>query len=119
MQPDFRYIPVAQYDHDDGKAISSVVVYRGSAIPQLQGKLLCADIVVGRIFYADEAELQLGKQTPLKELRLSIDGTERALKEVSNHSGGRVDLRLGTDVRGEVFLLTKGDGKIRQLVPVK
>lgn len=116
-EADYLY-PVAQYDHDDGKAISSVVVYRGTAIPALSGKLLCADIVNGRIFYVDEASLEQGKQTPLKELRLSFDGTERELTDVTQHSGYRVDLRLGTDAKGEVYLLTKSDGKIRQLVPV-
>ena len=116
--PEPYLYPVAQYDHDDGKAVGSVVVYRGSSIPQLVGKMLCADIVKGRIFYADEAELQQGKQTPLKELRLSVDGTERPLIDVTNHSGNRVDLRLGIDARGEVYLLTKSDGKIRQLMPM-
>lgn len=108
--------PVCQYDHDDGKAISSVIVYRGSLVPQLHGKLLCADIVNGKIFYADEAQLQQGKQTPLRELRLVIDGKEQTLLDVARHSGERVDLRLGQDAKGEVYLLTKGDGRVRQLV---
>ncbi|HEX8323518.1 MAG TPA: PQQ-dependent sugar dehydrogenase [Tepidisphaeraceae bacterium] len=112
--------PVAQYDHDDGKAVGSVVVYRGKSIPALQGKLLCGDLMNGRIFYADEAELQQGRQTPLKELRLMVDGVEKGLSDVTTHGdprGDRVDLRLGVDADGEVYLLTKGDGKIRQLVP--
>ena len=108
--------PVAQYDHDDGKTVGSVVVYRGRSMPQLQGKLLCADIVDGRIFYAEEADLQLGRQTPLKELRLSFANKERHLRDVTSHTRGRVDLRLGIDADGEVYLLTKSDGKVRQLV---
>lgn len=110
--------PVAQYDHDDGKAVGSVVVYRGGSIPALHGKMLCADIVNGRIFYADEVSLTQGKQTPLSELRLRFDGEEKRLLDVTRHSGDRVDLRLGTDANGEVYLLTKSDGKIRRLVPV-
>ena len=31
--------------------------------------------------------------------------------------GNRVDLRLGTDSTGELYLLTKGDGWVRKLVP--
>jgi hypothetical protein len=35
--------------------IGSVVVYRGNLIPALVGKLICADIVNGRIFYVTSA----------------------------------------------------------------
>jgi hypothetical protein len=107
---------VAQYDHDDGKAVGSVVVYRGRAVPELEGKLLCADIVNGWIFYAAESELQPGRQTALKALRLSFEGKERELSKVTSHTWGRVDLRLGQDADGEVYLLCKSDGKLRQLV---
>ena len=108
--------PVAQYDHGEGKVISSVVVYRGRAIPELFGKVVCGDIVNGRIFYVDEHDLQLGRQAPLRSLRLKIDGEERPLRDVAR-AGERVDLRLGLDGRGELYLLTKSDGKIRQVVP--
>ena len=51
----FTY-PVAQYDHDEGNlarksAITGGFVYRGSAIPALQGHYVLGDIVTGRVFH--------------------------------------------------------------------
>jgi hypothetical protein len=49
--------PVAAYSHRDGDAISSGFVYRGTLMPQLQGKYIFGDITTGRLFYCDLAEL--------------------------------------------------------------
>ena len=115
--------PVAQYDHDEGNAIGSGFVYRGSEIAELYGKYVAADIVRGRLFYFDVDELKAGDPAELKELRISIDGEERELLEAVGYENtyapgfNRVDLRLGIDAEGELYLLTKGDGWIRKLVP--
>ena len=50
--------PIAMYDHDDGLAIIGGAVYRGSAIPALQGRYVCADwgafnAPSGRLYYLD------------------------------------------------------------------
>ena len=115
--------PVAQYDHDEGFAVGSGFVYRGDAIPELRGKYIFADIVRGRVFYIDTDALTPGVPAPVRELRISFDGQERDLKEVAGHPNTyrapgslRVDLRLGMDAAGELYLLTKGDGWIRKLV---
>jgi glucose/arabinose dehydrogenase len=50
--------PVAQYSHEDGDAISSGFVYRGTLIPQLQGKYVFGDITTGRLFYCDLGDLK-------------------------------------------------------------
>jgi glucose/arabinose dehydrogenase len=50
-----------QYDHGDGISITGGFVYRGSAIPELQGKYIFGDLALrnlppradGRLFYAD------------------------------------------------------------------
>src|SRR5690606_31928689 len=42
--------PVAQYDHDEGKAISAGFVYNGN-IPVLKDKYIFGDIVRGRVLY--------------------------------------------------------------------
>jgi glucose/arabinose dehydrogenase len=115
--------PIAQYDHDEGNAISGGFVYEGSAIPELVGKFVFGDLVTGRLFYIDASTLEPGRQQTIRELRLVFDGVERALVEVSGHAntyapGSRVDLRLGQDALGELYLLTKGDCRIRKLVPV-
>ena len=62
------------------------------------------------------------KAARLEELRISIDGEERALLEVIGYENSyapgtsRADLRLGIDAQGELYLLSKGDGWIRKLI---
>ena len=73
----YGYIyPVAQYDHVDattslGKAaIAGGYVYRGTAVPALAGRYLFGDIVRGRVFHVAVADLKLGSQATIQELRL-------------------------------------------------
>ena len=116
----FAY-PVAQYDHDEGRAISSGYVYRGAAIPELHGKYVFADLVNGRVFYIETGGLQAGAPAEVLELRVYIEGRERNIGEAFGHPntysrGKRADLRLGIDSRGELYALTKGDGWVRKFV---
>jgi glucose/arabinose dehydrogenase len=106
--------PVAQYDHDEGMAISGGYEYWGTTIPLLKGKLLFGDIPTGRLFYLDMADIEQGKLAPIKEWRISIMGTQRTLKELCGTD--RVDLHFGRDSRGELYILTKSDGKMYKLV---
>ena len=116
--------PVAEYDHDEGTAIGGGFVYRGEDIPELRGRYLFTDIARGRLFAIDTDDLAPGKPTSIEEVRLLFDGKERDLVDVAGFRNTyygphyrRVDLRLGIDHRGELYLLTKGDGWIRKLVP--
>lgn len=120
--PEEFVYPVAQYDHDEGNAIGSGFVYRGRAIPELQGMFVFADMVRGRIFYIEVAGLTPGEPALIQELRTEFNGTEEAFYDVSNydnqyHPFNRSDLRMGIDAQGEIYLLTKGDGMVRKLVP--
>ena len=108
--------PVAEYDHDEGMAISGGCEYWGTAIPQLKGKLLFGDIPTGRLFYLDVADLKQGQQAPIKEWKISINGKQKSLKELCGTD--RVDLHFGRDSRGEIYLLTKSDGKMYKIVSV-
>ncbi len=45
--------PIWEYDHQVGKSITGGEVYRGTAIPELQGKYLYADFVTGKIWALD------------------------------------------------------------------
>ncbi len=45
--------PIFEYHHDIGKSITGGFVYRGSAIPALQGKYLYADYVSGKVWALD------------------------------------------------------------------
>ena len=114
--------PVAQYDHDEGNAVGGGFVYRGSAIPELQGKYVFADFPSGRLFAFDADNLDGGHLAEITEIRLILGGVEQDLVDVAGFPntygpGDRVDLRLGRDSVGELYLLTKGDGWVRKLVP--
>ena len=112
----FTY-PVAQWDHSEGEAIAGGFVYRGKAAPALVGQYLFGDIVTGRVFHVPVSQLKLGSQATIKELTLLRGGkTTTLLKLVGgSNPAGRVDLRFGQDDAGEVYILTKQDGKIRKL----
>ena len=65
-----------------------------------------------------------GDPAPIEEIRLAFDGVERDLVDVSGfpntyNNTRRVDARLSVDADGELYLLTKGDGRIRRLVSNK
>ena len=71
--------PVAQFDHDEGVAISGGFEYRGTAIPQLAGKYLFGDIASGKLFYVNMKDLRLGKQAAIKKWKISFKGVPTTL----------------------------------------
>jgi len=107
--------PVAMYDHDEGSAIVGGYVYRGSAIPELQGMYVCGDIVSGRLFITPIDGLLQGHIAPLGELHLS-DSIGNPITLLQEVPGARADLRFGIDHDGEIYILTKGDGVIRRFI---
>jgi hypothetical protein len=113
---------VAQYDHDEGNAVGGGFVYRGQAIPELQGKFVFAEFPRGRLLAIDADALDPERTAEITEIRLVIEGREQELVDVAGFPntygpGNRVDLRIGSDSTGELYLLTKGDGWVRKLVP--
>ena len=106
--------PVAAYDHDEGIAISGGLEYWGTAVPALKGKYLFGDIVSGRLFYINMADIKQGKQAPVKEWKITIGDSASTLLKVCGSE--RVDLHFGRDSRGELYILTKADGKVYKLV---
>ncbi|GLI01469.1 PQQ-dependent sugar dehydrogenase [Phytohabitans aurantiacus] len=119
--------PVAAYDHnaatipcgdDAGKAIVGGFVYRGTALPALRGKYVFGDIVDGRVFYTDEARMvRGGGLAPLYQLRVvTATGTPTTMASLAGDA--RVDLRLGTDRAGELYLLAKANGRIWKVTGV-
>lgn len=106
--------PVAEFDHDEGKAISGGFEYWGTSIPALKGKFLFGDIPSGRLFYTDVADLKQGKQATIKEWKILINNQSHTLKDVCGSD--RVDLHFGRDIQGELYILTKADGKVYKLV---
>lgn len=105
--------PIAEFDHDEGKAISGGYEYQGTAIPELKGKFLFGDIPSGRLFYINAHDIKQGKQAVIKEWRITINGRSTNLKDQCGSD--RVDLHFGIGPENEIYILTKADGKVYQL----
>lgn len=115
--------PVVAYDHDpppgwpcardSGHAVIGGFVYRGDGMPDLRGKYVFGDGVDGRIFYADAAEMRRGaKRLATVYEFLLLDGTGRQVTMHDLAGDSRVDLRFGSDGAGELYILSKANGKI-------
>jgi len=89
--PDDLIDPIAQYDHDEGLAIVGGFVYRGTAIPELQGRYVFGDFTGigdgGRVFFLDDDQ-------QIVELRIE-DGQTESLSI----------LGFGQDASGEIYLM--------------
>lgn len=131
--------PVLAYPHapGGGDAIANGFFYRGSRHKALQGTFVFSDITTGRIWYANMTEvlaaddgnpLTLAKHneliTPLRplieETYKKRGGRAEGLPGRSAVAGaGRLDIRLAEDKGGELYILSKGDGMIREIKSVK
>ena len=86
--------PVLEYDHGEGKCIAGGYVYRGDAIPALQGAYVFADFIAGRIW-----GLFPGEDAP------------RLLMETSINPAS-----FGESLGGEIFVADHTGGTIYALV---
>ncbi len=109
--------PVAEYDHDDGNAISGGFVYAGDEIPLLRGKYIFGDIPRGKVFYAEVSEMEQGQQAKVYTLNMEAEGKQTDLETLTQNR--RVDLRFGQDTRGDLYLFTKADGMLWKVVGAK
>ena len=129
--------PVIAYPHTSigGDAIAGGFVYRGSRIPALNGKLLFGDITTGHVWYAEMADVLRADDGDPTTRRADARGRRRASSSRRGRPSalvvgvaarcpgaaavagrGRVDLRFAVDNAGELYVLTKSDGMIRQVV---
>jgi glucose/arabinose dehydrogenase/cytochrome c2 len=106
--------PVAQLDHDEATAISGGFEYKGTTIPQLMGKFVFGDIGTGRLFFVNVKDLKLGQQATIKKWNISLNAQPTTLAQLCGSD--RVDMRFGMDSKGELYILTKADGKVYRLV---
>ena len=60
------------------------------------------------------ADIRQGKQTVVKEWKVSVDNAVKSLHTLCGTD--RVDLHFGKDKEGELYILTKPDGKVYKLV---
>lgn len=109
--------PAAQYDHDEGKAISGGFVYSGTAIPALRGKYLFGDVNNGRVFVVDASRLAPGSLTTIEEVMVSVDGKETTFQALNNNQ--KPDLRIGEGLNGTLYIMTKTDGKVYRVKNLK
>lgn len=103
--------PFAQYDHHDGASITGGYVYHGP-LAALRGKYVFGDMVNGRLFFLN-LDAGLTDRT-IHELNVVRDGAITSVKALAHVD--RAHLRIGYDERtGDLFILTKGDGRIRRM----
>lgn len=130
----FTY-PVAAYDHnppagwnctsDLGVAVAGGYVYRGAALPALTGKYIFGDLVDGRVFYTEASEMNRGGPlATIHQLHLfDAAGNSVRMQDLSSPGSvgdpNRVDLRFGTDAKGELYLLAKANGKMWKVTGTK
>ena len=105
--------PAAQYDHDEGLAISGGFEYTGGAIPPLKNKYLFADMNNGRLYFIELDDVRPGHITTIKEWNITHNGKLTTTAELSGSK--RVDLRFGKDANGDVYFFSKQDGKVYRL----
>jgi Glucose / Sorbosone dehydrogenase len=122
--------PLVEYGQIDplllpNSAASGIVVYRSKEIPLIANLVLFTDMPSGEIFYFSADKLPQGGQDPIGRVLLRSGGSDKTVLQViqeKNKSQGktpatRADLRLATALGDQIFLLNKGDGTIRRLVP--
>jgi hypothetical protein len=143
-QPVVPKYPVIQYGHvaTGGDAIGSGYLYNGKLVPELRGKYIFGDITTGRMWYADYKDVLAADDNKadtlakLHEVKFLWNGTVYdtmwAINEKAYHqrggkeehlasrqtiaNQGRADARLAMDGSGELYIYSKSDGMIRQVV---
>ena len=88
--------PVYDYDHSQGCAIIGGYVYRGAAIPELQGQYLFSDFCSGFV------------------RSLSFSNGVATVKEATVNAGSFAVQSFGQDGAGELYILT-GDGRVLRI----
>jgi hypothetical protein len=63
------------------------------------------------------ADIKQGEFAPIMEWRVALNGDVKTPKQLCGND--RVDLHFGRDAKGELYIMTKADGKIYKLVSVK
>ena len=139
--------PVIQYGHvpAGGDGIGSGYVYTGKALPALRGKYIFSDLSTGRVWYAEWKEMLAADDgnpstmAAMHEVKLrwndQIHDTFMSIAQAAYQARGgsdpdlpgrgtvsgsrRADARFAVDAAGELFVYSKTDGMIRQVVGVR
>jgi glucose/arabinose dehydrogenase len=90
-------LPIAEYDHSEGNAVIGGFVYRGSAIPSLQGQYVFGDLGTGKIWTLQETSPNTFTRTLVTDTNATISS-------------------FGQDVAGELYLVDIGSGTVSRIV---
>jgi len=66
------------------------------------------------LFYSNMADINPGQQAIIKEWKVSVNGITKSLTELCGSD--RVDLHFGRDDQGEIYILTKADGRVYKII---
>ncbi|MBM1107354.1 PQQ-dependent sugar dehydrogenase [Aurantibacter crassamenti] len=114
-EDDSKYTnPVIQYDHDEGNAVCGGYFYNGDNIPLLKGKYIFGDIPQGTFFYSEASDIVDGQQSKVLRMGVELNGKTTTLKEITKNT--RVEVRMGQDSQGELYIFTKSDGKVYKVI---
>ncbi|HHY50505.1 MAG TPA: PQQ-dependent sugar dehydrogenase [Alphaproteobacteria bacterium] len=97
-----KVLPIHVYDHTEGCSITGGYVYRGSAIPAIEGRYFFADYCAGylqSLVHADGAATEV----------TSYEGSLGPIGPVTS---------FGLDASGELYVMTQ-DGRLMQFVPAE
>jgi hypothetical protein len=99
--------PLIQLEHDE-----TVAIIGGYIMPDgpLKGKFVFGDIPSGRLFFADLGETP---QPIVQTWGIKYQGKEMTLKELCGSD--RIDLKFGLDHIGQVYIMSKADGKVYKI----
>jgi len=117
--------PVAEYSHQEGDAMSSGFVYRGSLMPGLNGKFIFGDITTARLFYCNLSEMIAASEgtrtnvAPIHELQVVYNGTKQRLFDVvaagysqkGGNSSGRLPGYVPATNRNDPYGVPYGYGR--------
>ncbi len=124
--------PIVEWGQTDplmlpNSASVGVMVYRSTVVPQLTGRLLFADMPSGELFHVSADNLPKGGQDSIRRVLFvtAAGETPRTFLQIiqeKNRAQGktaatRADLRFDGTAAGQIFLLNKGDGTIRVMLP--
>ncbi|GAA1769633.1 PQQ-dependent sugar dehydrogenase [Agromyces humatus] len=110
--------PVLDLGRNTGVSLVTGFAYRGEAHPEFDGGYVFGDIVDGDIRYTSASALRRGQAQPMfyGVKLVGPDGAPTTMPQLAGSS--RVDLRFGTDAEGEIYLLSKANGKIWKVTDV-
>jgi glucose/arabinose dehydrogenase/mono/diheme cytochrome c family protein len=105
--------PIVEIDHDEIAAICGGYEYLGKDVSELKGKYVFGSVVEGRLFYINVADIKQNTRLQVKEFKIHKNKMAINLDELTKNE--RVDLRIGRDYKGEIYIFTKPDGKVYKL----